>query len=202
MCCTSITRAIMTAVTILLLTGCTTMQTAPQISATPQVFNVAEYAPLPLNARRLEIIDNWQMPVAEPYVGHWVDPLPINILVQWAGKVLKPSGGSGEIILDIKTVSITVTDLPVKVGLDGLLTDQQNRKITAKIEMQLMWLQPVGGTQANARLEASQSITIAESANLVELNKAIFESFVQALRRLDAETRTELAKIDRMILRP
>ena len=41
-------------------------------TATPptQIFMTDAYQPLNLNARRLEIIDNWQMPVADPYIGH------------------------------------------------------------------------------------------------------------------------------------
>ena len=47
-----------------------------------------------------------------------------------------------------------MTDLPAKVGIDGLLTDQQSRKVTAEIKAKIMWLQPVGGTQALADLSA------------------------------------------------
>ena len=61
----------------------------------PQIFTTDAYQPLNLNARRLEIIDNWQMPVADPYIGHRVNPLPSAILADWASHVLRPAGGSG-----------------------------------------------------------------------------------------------------------
>ena len=54
--------------------GCQT--TAPLPPAT----TVDEFVPLALNARRLEIIDNWQMPVEPPYVGHRPQTLPRNLL--------------------------------------------------------------------------------------------------------------------------
>ena len=54
----------------------------------PQIFTTDAYQPLNLNARRLEIIDNWQMPVADPYIGHRVSPLPSAILADWASHVL------------------------------------------------------------------------------------------------------------------
>ena len=166
----------------------------------PQIFTTDGYQPLNLNARRLEIIDNWQMPVADQYIGHRVSPLPSAILANWASHVLRPAGGSGEIIFNIKRVAVTMTDLPAKVGIDGLLTDQQSRKVTAEIKAKIMWLQPVGGTQALADLSAAHSITMRESATANEVSKVVNEAMKGALVRLDSQTRIELATIDRIIL--
>ena len=69
----------------------------------PQIFTTDAYQPLNLNARRLEIIDNWQMPVTDAYIGNRVSPLPSAILADWASHVLRPAGGSGEIIFDMKS---------------------------------------------------------------------------------------------------
>jgi len=171
-------------------------------TATPplQIFTTDAYQPLNLNARRLEIIDNWPMPVADPYIGHRVSPLPSTILVNWVSHVFRPAGGSGEIVFDIKRVAVTMIDLPAKVGIDGLLTDQQSRKVTAEIKAKIMWLQPVGGTQALADLSAAHSITIRESATANEVSKVVNEAMKGALVRLDSQTRKELATIDRIIL--
>ena len=166
----------------------------------PQIFTTDAYQPLNLNARRLEIIDNWQMPVTDPYIGHRVSPLPSAILADWASHVLRPAGGSGEIIFDMKRVAVTMTDLPAKVGIDGLLTDQQSRKVTAEIKAKIMWLQPVGGTQALANLSSAHSITIRESATANEVSKVINEAMKGALVRLDSQIRKELVRIDRIIL--
>jgi len=179
-----------------LLAACKTGTATPP----PQIFTTDAYQPLNLNARRLEIIDNWQMPVAEPYIGYRVRPLPTTTLADWASHVLRPAGGSGEIIFDMKRVAVTLTDLPAKVGIDGLLNDQQSRKVTAEIEAKIMWLQPVGGTQALADLNAVHSITIRESATANEVSKVVNEAMKGALVRLDSQTRKELATIDQIIL--
>jgi hypothetical protein len=179
-----------------LLAACKTGTATPPL----QIFAADAYQPLNLNARHLEIIDNWQMPVADPYIGHRVSPLPSAILADWASHVLRPAGGSGEIIFDIKQAAVTLTDLPAKVGIDGLLTDQQSRKVTAEIKAKIMWLQPVGGTQALADLSAAHSITIRESATANEVSKVVNEAMKGALVRLDSQTREELATIDRIIL--
>ena len=166
----------------------------------PQIFTTDAYQPLNLNARRLEIIDNWQMPVTGPYIGHRVSPLPSAILADWASHVLRPAGGSGEIIFDMKRVAVTTTDLPAKVGIDCLFTDQQSRKVTAEIKAKIMWLQPVGGTQALADLSAAHSITIRESATANEVSRVVNDAMKGALVRLDSQIRKELTTIDRIIL--
>ena len=56
----------------LLLSACTATSTPP-----PKVTVSSEaFSSVPLNARRLEIIENWQMPIEAPYIGHLQHPLP------------------------------------------------------------------------------------------------------------------------------
>ena len=81
----------------LILAACTADSPPPPQLMTP---SVAEGA-LPLNARRLEIIENWKMPIEPPYIGHLQQPYPGNLVSQWATRTLVPAGGSGELILDI-----------------------------------------------------------------------------------------------------
>ena len=179
-----------------LLVSCNTVQSKPP----PTIFKSATYQPLAINARRLEIIDNWQMPIADHYVGHQINPLPSNIVADWAAHVLRPAGGSGEVVFDMERIAVTLTDVPQKLDLKGLLSDQQSRKATAEIKAQIMWLQPVGGTQARVDLSASHSITVRESANPNEVREALHKALKGALTRLDAQTRKELKLVERVIL--
>ena len=179
-----------------LLVSCNTAQGTPP----PIIFKSAVHQPLAINARRLEIIDNWQMPIVDPYVGHQISPLPSNIIADWASHVLRPAGGSGEIVFDMERIAVTLTDIPQELDLKGLLSDQQSRKATAEIKAQIMWLQPVGGTQARVDLDVSHSITVRESANSNEVRAVLHETLKGALLRLDAQARKELIKIDRIIL--
>ena len=179
-----------------LLISCNAVQSKPP----PVIFKSAAYQPLALNARRLEIIDNWQMPIADHYVGHQINPLPSNVVADWAAHVLRPAGGSGEIVFDMERIAVTLTDMPQKLDLKGLLSDQQSRKAKAVIKAQIMWLQPVGGTQARVDLSASHSITVRESANPNEVREALHKALRGALLRLDAQARKELAMIESIIL--
>lgn len=174
--------------------GCQT--TAP----VPPVTTADDFVPLTMNARRLEIIDNWHMPVEPPYVGHRAPTLPSDLLVEWASKVLQPAGGSGELVFDISRASVTLIDLPLKVGIETMLIDQQERKIKAEFDVKIMWLQPVGGSQALVQLQADHSVTIPESASIVDFQNAMQLALSGALTSLDQQVRAELAQINKIVL--
>ena len=174
--------------------GCRT--TAPL----PPVTTVDEFVPLALNARRLEIIDNWQMPVEPPYVGHRSQTLPSNLLATWASQILQPAGGSGELVFDITRASVTRVALPLEAGIKTLLSDQQESKFRAEFDVKIMWLQPVGGSQALLQLRADHSVTIPESASAVDFQNAIQLALTGALKSLDQQARAELVQINKIIL--
>lgn len=173
--------------------------TSSGIKAPPKL-NTADYAALSLNARRLEIVENWQMPMETPYIGHLQTPYPSNVVSEWAASTLRPAGGSGEVIFDISRAAITEIKLPRQTGLSSAFTDEQSVKVKAEIQARLMWLQPVGGNQAMAQLQASHSVTLAESSTANEFNAAVQEALLQAVKALDAQTRNELQKIDNILL--
>jgi len=168
----------------------------------PQPVTVSSevFSPLPLNARRLEIIENWQMPIEPPYIGHLQTPYPSNLVADWATRVLQPAGGSGEVILDISRAALTKVKLPRGEDLQSTLTDQQDSRIRVEFEAQLMWLQPVGGAQAMVKLAASHSITVAESSTANDVQRAINGSLMGAIEALDRQARIEIAKLDGIVL--
>ena len=166
----------------------------------PPVNTFEGFLPLTINARRLEIIDNWQMPVQPPYIGHRAHILPSNLLANWAAQVLLPAGGSGELVFDISRASVRQIALPMKAGIENFLTDQQENKISAEFDVKIMWLQPVGGSQALVQLRADHSVTIPESATATDLQNAIQAALMGALTALDQKARAELHKIDTIVL--
>lgn len=174
--------------------GCQTTATLPPTTTAD------EFMPLAMNARRLEIIDNWQMSVEPPYIGHRAQTLPSNLLAKWASQVLQPAGGSGELVFDISRASLIRVALPLKAGIKNLLTDQQESKIKAEFHIKIMWLQPVGGSQALLQLRADHSVTIPESASAVDFQNAMQVALRGALTSLDQQVRTELAQITNIIL--
>jgi hypothetical protein len=168
--------------------------TTTTVTAPPK-FEADKYQPLRMNARRMEIIENWQMPVEAPYIGYLANPAPSNVVIDWATRTLLPAGGSGELVLDISRASLTRNKLPRSAGLKSLISDEQESKIEVRIEGRLMWLQPVGGFQGMIELSARHSVTIPESSTANELNIAVQEALLVAVDLLDKQAREEVAKI-------
>ena len=185
------------AIVLTVLSGLGACQT---IQPVPPMTTADKFIPLAMNARRLEIIDNWQMPGEPPYIGHRAQTLPSNLLAKWASQVLQPAGGSGELVFDISRASVTKIALPLEVGIQTLLTDQQESKIKAEFDVKIMWLQPVGGSQAMVQLKAEHSETIPESASSNDLQNAIQTALTGALASLDRQARAELLQINNIIL--
>ena len=185
---------------VIILVGFAGLAACQTTAPTPPVTTADNFAPPAINARRLEIIDNWQVSVEAPYVGHRAQTLPSNLLADWAAQVLQPAGGSGELIFDMSRASVIRIELPMKVGITNLLTDQQESKIKAEFDVNIIWLQPVGGTQARVELRADHSVTIPESATANDLQTAIQTALVRALKKLDQQARLELAKISNITL--
>ena len=180
----------------LLLSACmATSAPPPKVTVSSDAFSS-----VPLNARRLEIIENWQMPIEAPYIGHLQQPLPSSLVAEWASNVLTPAGGSGELILDISRASVTKVKLAKEVGLANSLSDQQDSKIKVEFEAQLMWLQPVGGAQAMIKLSSSYSMTIPESSSANDVQRAVNECLQVAIAGLDSQARAELATLDNIVL--
>ena len=168
--------------------------TTTTVTAPPKL-DVDSFQPLRMNARRMEIIENWQMPVVAPYIGYLANPAPSNVVIDWASRILLPAGGSGELVLDISRASLTRTKLARSANLNSLITDEQESKIEAQIEARLIWLQPVGGFQGMIELSARHSVTIPESSSANDLNVAVQDALLVAVNLLDNQAREEIAKI-------
>lgn len=180
-----------------LMTACGTTNSG--VKAPPK-FDSESYPAIAMNARRLKIVENWNMPMETPYIGHFQTPYPSNIVATWAARVLQPAGGSGELVLDISKASVTKEKLPRETNLQGFLSDQQDTKIRVELVARLMWLQPVGGASAMVDISASQSKTIPESSTPNDFDKAVKETLLLALVAFDRQTRKELQQIDNIVL--
>ena len=166
----------------------------------PPKFEASAYAPLSLNARKLDIINNWIMPLQDPYQEHLLQPKPSDVLADWASRVLLPAGGSGELILDISEASVTISDLPKSETLLDSFTDRQDSIVRVTYSAMLMWIQPVGGQQAAVEVRASASQTLPESSRPVDFDVAIQEAILSALAEMDQKLRAEIAGLNGLVL--
>lgn len=180
---------------LLVLTGCAT---APPVIPPPK-YEPAEFASLRVDARKLEIIENWQMPMEPPFVEHTLVPDLSSMVVDWAKYVLVPVGGSGEVVLDIAQASVQITDLPQGTAFLDVFADQQESKIRVDIVAKLMWIQPVGGKQGIVDVNSTTTRTLPESSTPNERQIAVRETMLEAVNIFDTEARRKISTITDII---
>ena len=180
-----------------LLSGCATTKVSP---AVPPSFDASDYQALRLDARKLQLIDNWQMPMEPPYIEHTLEPNMSGLIIQWASRVLIPVGGSGKVILDISQASVSLTSLEKSNNVISLFSNQQESKIRVDIKARLMWTQPIGNKQSTVEIVASASKTVPETASPNDYDIATKQTMLDAIAKLDKHARMKIAEIPRIIL--
>ena len=181
---------------LLVLTGCATPS---PVAAPPSKYDPASFESIRVDARKLEIIENWQMPMEPPFIEHTLMPDLSSMVVDWAKYALVPIGGSGEVVLEISQASVQVTDLPQGKAFLDVFSDQQETKISVDIVTKLMWIQPVGGKQGIVDVIASTTRTLSESKTPNERQIAVREAMVEAVNLLDIEARKQMTSIAEIV---
>jgi hypothetical protein len=180
---------------LLLLSSCTATS---QKTVLP-IYETADFQSLRLDARKMEIIENWNMPMKPPYIEHTLSPNLSSMLVDWASRVLIPVGGSGEVVLDISQASVKITSLPRSEKLIDFFKDNQEVMVRADIKAKLIWIQPVGGKQAIIDLSATASSSIKETATPNEREIAIREVMIEAVNLINQQAEVEVRASEGLI---
>ena len=180
---------------LLLLSSCTATS---QKTVLP-IYETADFQSLRLDARKMEIIENWNMPMKPPYIEHTLSPNLSSMLVDWASRVLIPVGGSGEVVLDISQASVKITSLPRSEKLIDFFKDNQEVMVRADIKAKLIWIQPVGGKQAIIDLSATASSSMKETATPNEREIAIREVMIEAVNLINQQAEVEVRASEGLI---
>lgn len=180
---------------LLLLSSCTATS---QKTVLP-IYETTDFQSLRLDARKMEIIENWKMPMEPPYIEHTLSPNLSSMLVDWASRVLIPVSGSGEVVLDISQASVKITSLPRSEKLIDLFKDNQEVMVRADIKAKLIWIQPVGGKQAIIDLSATASSSMKETATPNEREIAIREVMIEAVNLINQQAEVEVRASEGLI---
>lgn len=180
---------------LLLLSSCTATS---QKTVLP-IYETMDFQSLRLDARKMEIIENWNMPMEPPYIEHTLSPNLSSMLVDWASRVLIPVGGSGEVVLDISQASVKITSLPRSEKLIDLFKDNQEVMVRADIKAKLIWIQPVGGKQAIIDLSATASSSMKETSTPNEREIAIREVMIEAVNLINQQAEVEIRASEGLI---
>jgi hypothetical protein len=166
---------------------------APTLQAT-------DYMPMSINARKLTIIQNWNMPGEKPFYEHLISPNPSSVLNEWASNTLIPAGSSGDVTIDIRKASIVVTDIYQADSISEQFTDNQQSKIEVEMLGQIMWMQPITGQTGFMDARSISSKTVPESTTALEFDIAVQETILSSLEGFDRKLRSEIKSLNGMLL--
>ncbi len=128
-------------------------------------------------------------PQPQDVQGRYAFPLTIDTAVErWANQRLQATGGNHLLEVDILQSEVTEEPLPVEKGFTGLFKDQQNRRYTARLKLEINLYSPdryLG--QAGVVSAAHRSITLPESASVAERNQAFNMMITALMQQVDAD---------------
>ena len=93
---------------------------------------------------------------------------PLRAIQNWARDRLRASGQGGPARFTIADATARITDLPVKGGIAGTLTDQVSQQYDVAIDAALELLDTTGVALRSARVTVSRSATVLQSASANE----------------------------------
>ena len=178
------------AVMVVALAGC---QSAPP----PQRFPELTYGHLGvmrLDVERIEIVNEYQAPLAPPNVDHLFSTPPERALRRWAQDRLAASGTPGRyarfVITDAK---VTETNLPRTTGITGAFTKDQSQRYDLSMSAAIEIREDRGNFRTGyATASTSRSRTVREDISVNDREKVWFEMLEQAMNEINTELERQI----------
>jgi hypothetical protein len=173
------------AVPAIALAGCANAPTPPRL---PPI-SYASHGRFTLEAERLEIVQEYQAPLAPPNVEHLFAQRPDDTLKRWANERLAVTG-RGErfarfVILDAR---VTETQLPRETGVRATFTNEQAQRYDGRIEVGVELRQLRGNFRDGyATAAATRTRSVAENITLNDREHVWYEMVEQMMNDINAE---------------
>lgn len=155
--------------------GCATPDPSPRFAD----LTFAGRNPIRLDVAKVEVVDEYRMPLKDPNVEHRAPLAPSAAAERWGRDVLQAAGTGGRAVFRVTNGSLVESNLKTTTGLKGLFTNDQSERYDATIAGRLDLYGPDGRPLGNAEADASRYQTIAESASLNDRQR-LWYSLVEA----------------------
>ena len=178
------------AILVTALAGCST-------SPPPQRFPELTYGHLGvmrLDVEKVEIVNEYQAPLAPPNVDHLFPIPPERAMRRWAQDRLAANGTPGRyarfVITDAK---VTETNLPRSTGLTGAFTKDQSQRYDLSMSAAIEIREDRGNFRTGyATASTSRSRSVREDITINDREKVWFEMLEQAMNELNAELERQI----------
>jgi hypothetical protein len=129
---------------------------------------------LPFNVAHIEVVDDYVPPMAPPHVETQAPLAPATAVRQWASQRLVAAGQSGVLRVHILDASIVETPLQTSSGVEGMVTNEPNRRYEGSLRVRLEY-QPGYGTSSFAEASSTRSIAVSERASINQRNQQLYD---------------------------
>src|SRR6185369_3173286 len=178
------------AIFVTALAGCST-------SPPPQRFPELTYGHLGvmrLDVEKVEIVNEYQAPLAPPNVDHLFPIPPERAMRRWAQDRLAANGTPGRyarfVITDAK---VTETNLPRSTGITGAFTKDQSQRYDLSMSAAIEIREDRGNFRSGyATASTSRSRTVREDITINDREKVWFEMLEQAMNELNTELERQI----------
>ena len=163
-------------------------------------FNLSNAKPIRLAVERINVYDNYRMPLKDPFVEHRMRRSPSNALDGWAYSVLRPEGLDGIANMTIVEASAKLEFLNNELTLFDLFRDKQKSKITVTLSAKLEIIKERNGSSGYVDVFSSYTQTAPESASVNQLEKVWDLSVLSAIGKFDKEFRRQILDLPQFLL--
>jgi len=157
--------------------GLAACQDAPVSNLTP--VTVTNKSPLRVNVAQINVVENYRSSSTAPNIELTIPTPPVMALKKWTAERLVAAGQQGALEVIIDDASMREPRLPVKDGLTGFFTDQQEARYDASIKVTFRLYDGVDTISiAEGTVSASQMRTINQKASVAQ-REAMFNQMIQ-----------------------
>ena len=126
-------------------------------------------------------------PLREPNVEHRFPVSLAGAAERWARERLRATGGAEFLRFDITDASVVEEPLPVKEGLEGAVTVDQERRYRGRLAVLLEAVAEIGGRMAYVEVEVTMSKTVPEGLTVNERDRIFHGMVLGMMDQLDAQ---------------
>ncbi len=154
------------------LTGC---MEGPPVS-TPPDMTFANFQPLPINAAKIEVVDNYKPPMQDPNVEHSFRTPPYVAAERLLKKQLVAAGNDNVLRAIIEDASVVSEELPTTKGFMGAFTQEPSERLKAKVLVRFELVNPRAPdvVLGHAEVIAKRDKSLMESISPADRDRAYF----------------------------
>ena len=148
-----------------------------------QNISFTNYPAINIDVASIEVVEEYKSPLRTPNVEHLMPYSPAAAMKIWSKDRLKATGSAKLLQVAIIDAPVTVTDLPKTQGINGLFTNDQDKRYDARLEVELRIYGDSALSEASTNVVVTRSITIAENAS-VNVRKAAYNQLIFDLMKM------------------